>query len=93
MAKDFLEFTDEDVARLESLRSVVDAREEDLVDAFLDPIHEHDRTEEILDRSPRDEAALGQIVSGYLRREIQQSREMRRSIADSIDEVQAEGSN
>jgi methyl-accepting chemotaxis protein len=65
--KDFLGFTDEDVARLESLRGVVDAREEDLVDAFLDPIHEHDRTEEILDRSPRDEAALRRIVSGYLR--------------------------
>jgi methyl-accepting chemotaxis protein len=65
--KEFLDFTDEDVERLESLRSVVDAREDDLVDAFLDPIHAHDRTEEILDRSPRDEAALRRIVSGYLR--------------------------
>ncbi|WP_084510097.1 globin-coupled sensor protein [Haloplanus natans] len=65
--KDFLGFTDEDAERLESLREVVDAREDDLVDAFLDPIHEHDRTEEILDRSPRDEAALRRIVSGYFR--------------------------
>jgi len=65
--KEFLDFTGEDVERLEGLRGVVDAREDDLVDAFLDPIHAHDRTQEILDRSPRDEAALRQIVSGYLR--------------------------
>jgi methyl-accepting chemotaxis protein len=65
--KDFLSFTDEDADRLQELRSVVDAREEDLVDAFLDPIRAHDRTQEILDRSPRDDAALRQIVSGYLR--------------------------
>jgi methyl-accepting chemotaxis protein len=65
--KEFLSFTDEDARRLETLGDVVEARESDLVDAFLDPIHAHDRTQEILDRSPRDEEALRRIVSGYLR--------------------------
>jgi len=65
--KDFLDFTGEDVERLEGLQDVVETREDDLVDAFLDPIHAHDRTQEILDRSPRDEPALRQLVSGYFR--------------------------
>jgi methyl-accepting chemotaxis protein len=65
--KGFVGFTTEDAERLAALRDVVEAREEELVDAFLDPIHEHDRTREILDRSPRDETALRGIVSGYLR--------------------------
>jgi methyl-accepting chemotaxis protein len=65
--KEFLGFTAEDAERLAELRDVVEAREAELVDAFLDPIHEHDRTREILERSPRDETALRGIVSGYLR--------------------------
>ena len=65
--KDFLDFTDEDAERLVALGEIVDARESDLVDAFIDPVNEYDRTREILDRSPRDEDALREIVSGYFR--------------------------
>jgi heme-based aerotactic transducer len=65
--KEFVDFTQEDAERLGDLRTVVDAREEELVDAFVAPIHEHDRTREILDRSPRDGEAFRRIVSEYLR--------------------------
>jgi heme-based aerotactic transducer len=65
--KQFLGFTPEDAERLASLGEVVDTREEELVEAFLDPIYAHDRTQTILDRSPRDDDALRGIVSGYLR--------------------------
>jgi methyl-accepting chemotaxis protein len=63
--KDFVGFDGEDAARLEALQPVVEAREDDLVDAFLEPIYETDETREITDRSPRDDAALRAIVSGY----------------------------
>ena len=65
--KEFVGFDSEDADRLEGLRTVVDEREQELVDAFVAPIHEHRRTREILDRSPRDDAAFERIVAEYLR--------------------------
>jgi methyl-accepting chemotaxis protein len=65
--KEFVGFDDEDAERLAAMSEVVEAREADLVDAFLEPIYGHRRTQEVVDRSPRDDEALRAIVSGYLR--------------------------
>jgi methyl-accepting chemotaxis protein len=65
--KEFIDFTARDADRLTELRSLVDRREEELVDAFLAPIYEHDRTRKIFDRSPRDGDAFRRIVSEYFR--------------------------
>ena len=63
--KDFIGFGAADAERLEALQPVVEAREEDLVDAFLEPIYATEETREITNRSPRDDDALRAIVSGY----------------------------
>jgi methyl-accepting chemotaxis protein len=65
--KEFVGFTEEDAERLAGMRSVVDDNEEAFQDAFLEPIYAHDRTQEVLDRSPRGEEELRAIVTGYLR--------------------------
>jgi len=61
----FLEFDDEDADRLERLNGLFLDNKEEFVDAFFDPIVEHDRTAEIVERSPRDAEAIRQIIVGY----------------------------
>jgi methyl-accepting chemotaxis protein len=65
--KEFVGFTDEDADRLESLSGLVESREADLVDAFVEPIYSHDRTREIVDRSPRGDDAFRSLIAGYFR--------------------------
>src|SRR6056297_3577637 len=61
----FLEFDDEDADRLEGLNGLFLDNKEGFVDAFFDPIVKHDRTAEIVERSPRDAEAIRQIIVGY----------------------------
>jgi methyl-accepting chemotaxis protein len=65
--KEFVGFTGEDAARLGAMGDVVEENMEALVDAFLDPIYGHDRTAEVVGRSPRSDDQIRGIVAGYLR--------------------------
>jgi len=65
--KEFVGFTDDDAERLASLDELVESREAELIDAFVEPIYGHDRTQEIFDRSPRDDDAFRKLIGGYLR--------------------------
>ena len=64
--KEFLNFTSEDEQRLASMSAVVESKEAELVEAFLDPILSDARTREVVARSPRTNDQLEAIVSGYL---------------------------
>ena len=61
----FIGFDDEDADRLERLNGLFLDHKTQFVDAFFDPIVAHDRTAEIVDRSPRDAEAIRQIIVGY----------------------------
>lgn len=63
--KDFIEFDSTDARRLRQMQGIVDKYESYFVDAFLGPVYATPETKEIVDRSPRDNTALEQIVSGY----------------------------
>jgi methyl-accepting chemotaxis protein len=65
--KEFLNFTSEDEQRLASMSAVVESKEAELVEAFLEPILSDARTREIVGRSPRTNDQLEAIVSGYLK--------------------------
>ncbi|ELZ76514.1 globin-coupled sensor protein [Haloferax sp. Atlit-4N] len=63
----FVGFDDEDAARLADLRGVVEARDEALVDGFVEPILANERTTDVIDRSKTDLDGLRAVVSGYYR--------------------------
>ncbi|QOS11295.1 transducer protein HemAT [Haloferax gibbonsii] len=63
----FVGFDDEDAARLADLRGVVEARDEALVDGFVEPILANERTTDVVDRSKTDVDGLRAVVSGYYR--------------------------
>lgn len=63
--KEFIGFDSTDAQRLRQMQDTVEKYESDLVDAFLGPVYATPETKDIVDRSPRDNAALEQIVSGY----------------------------
>ncbi|RDZ46866.1 globin-coupled sensor protein [Haloferax sp. Atlit-10N] len=63
----FVGFDDEDAARLADLRGVVEARDEALVDGFVEPILTNERTTDVIDRSKTDLDGLRAVVSGYYR--------------------------
>ncbi|ELZ73353.1 globin-coupled sensor protein [Haloferax volcanii] len=63
----FVGFDDEDAARLADLRAVVEARDEALVDGFVEPILANERTTDVIDRSKTDVDGLRAVVSGYYR--------------------------
>ncbi|KTG13319.1 globin-coupled sensor protein [Haloferax profundi] len=63
----FVGFTDEDAARLANLRGVVEARDEALVDGFVEPILANGRTTDVLNRSKTDLDGLRAVVSDYYR--------------------------
>jgi methyl-accepting chemotaxis protein len=61
----FIAFDEEDADRLARLNELFLENKETFVDTFFDPIVEHDRTAEIVGRSPRDAEAIRQIIVGY----------------------------
>lgn len=61
----FISFTSDDANRLAGLNDLVTADQTQFVDTFFDPIVAHERTAEIVDRSPRDAEAIRQIIVGY----------------------------
>ncbi|RJX51749.1 globin-coupled sensor protein [Halonotius pteroides] len=63
--KDFIDFDSDDAQRLRDAKPLVNKYEAELVDAFLEPIYTTPETKEIVDRSPRTNDELEQIVSGY----------------------------
>ncbi|ELZ72016.1 transducer protein HemAT [Haloferax prahovense DSM 18310] len=63
----FVGFDDEDAARLADLRGVVEARDEALVDGFVEPILANERTTDVIDRSKTDLDGLRAVVAGYYR--------------------------
>ncbi len=65
--KEFVKFDDGDVERMHALEPLVEENIDDLVDAFIDPIYEEERTKDVLDRSPRDREAMRAIVAAYYR--------------------------
>jgi len=63
--KEFIGFSTADARHLENLAPIVEANEAEFVNGFLEPLFETEKTKEIADRSPRDNAALQAIVSAY----------------------------
>jgi len=61
----FIGFDAEDADRLERLNGLFVDNKQQFVDTFFDPIVNHDRTAEIVGRSPRDAEAIRQIIVGY----------------------------
>ncbi len=65
--QEFISFSQQDADRLSGLAAMVASDQETFVDTFFDPIVAHDRTAEIVERSPRDAKAIRQIIVGYYR--------------------------
>ncbi|MFB6250153.1 MAG: globin-coupled sensor protein [Halobellus sp.] len=65
--KEFIDFSAEDERRVADLDDVVEANMDALVEAFIDPVYEHDRTRDVVDRSPRTRSDIEGIVEGYMR--------------------------
>ncbi|SEK57284.1 globin-coupled sensor protein [Haloferax larsenii] len=63
----FVDFDDDDAARLAGLRDVVEAEQTALVDGFVDPILDNERTTDVVNRSDTDLDGLRAVVSGYYR--------------------------
>ncbi|WP_311172477.1 globin-coupled sensor protein [Halobellus ordinarius] len=65
--KDFLNFGDDDAARLASLAATFEQHEDAVANAFYDNLTEHDETVEVIERSPKDVEALKQTQRAYWR--------------------------
>jgi methyl-accepting chemotaxis protein len=65
--KEFIDFSAEDERRVADLDDLVESNMDALVESFVGPVFGHDRTKEIVDRSPRTESDLEAIVEGYMR--------------------------
>jgi methyl-accepting chemotaxis protein len=63
--KNFVGFDSTDAHRLQQMQDMVDKHDSGLVDAFLGPAYTTPETKDIVDRSPRGDTAMQQIVSGY----------------------------
>lgn len=61
----FISFDEQDKKRLADLNGMFRADQAQFVDTFFDPIVAHERTAEIVERSPRDADAIRQIIVGY----------------------------
>ncbi len=63
--QEFISFDKEDETRLAGLNELFRADQTQFVDTFFEPIVAHERTAEIVERSPRDAEAIRQIIVGY----------------------------